>query len=153
MPRSEPSNHVEQDPRDRAHTPRPPTDVPILPESSSSGPGSAEQFTQEARRTSTWDPMNTPPKAPPLVVTIGHAELIIRRRYEVASIANDVLVAVWFLIGSILFFSSETTTAGTWLFVIGSIELMIRPLLRLGRRVHLGRLGAPGAPAESDDDF
>lgn len=75
----------------------------------------------------------------PLVVTIGHEELVLRRRYEVLSILNDILVAVWFIIGSVLFFSPDTTEAGTWLFLIGSIELLIRPVIRLGRNVHVRR--------------
>ncbi|HWN27391.1 MAG TPA: YrhK family protein [Actinomycetospora sp.] len=86
----------------------------------------------------------------PLIFTMGHEELVIRRRYEVLSIVNDILIAIWFLVGSILFFSEATTYAGTWLFVLGSVELLIRPMIRLARRVHLQRLpdtrsGATGA--------
>jgi hypothetical protein len=99
--------------------------------------------------------MATPDRIPPLVFTVGHEELVIRRRYEVASIVNDILVALWFLIGSVLFFSDATTYAGTWLFVLGSVELLIRPVIRLSRRVHLQRLPAgPGSPpGEADGDF
>jgi len=35
---------------------------------------------------------------------IGHEGLVLRKRYEILSIVNDILVAVWFVIGSILFF-------------------------------------------------
>lgn len=89
----------------------------------------------------------------PLVVTIGNKELMLRRRYEVLSISNDILVAVWFVVGSILFFSPETTEAGTWFFLLGSIELLIRPAIRLSRNVHMGRvrsadLHAPGAEVQ-----
>ena len=97
--------------------------------------------------------MNSPAQAPPLVMTFGRTELVVRRRYEVASIVNDVLVALWFLVGSILFFSPETTYAGTWLFVLGSVELMIRPLLRLGRRVHLKRIRGASSPGDAEGDF
>lgn len=82
---------------------------------------------------------------------IGHDELILRGRYEVLSILNDVLIALWFVIGSVLFFFETTTTAGTWLFLLGSIQLMIRPVIRLSRRIHLSRIG--GATAESARDF
>lgn len=97
--------------------------------------------------------MSTPAQSPPLVMTFGRTELVVRRRYEVASIVNDVLVAAWFLVGSILFFSPETTYAGTWLFVLGSVELMIRPLLRLSRRVHLGRIRRAQSPGDVEGDF
>ncbi len=89
-----------------------------------------------------------------LTLTIGHDELVIRRRYEALSIVNDILVGVWFLVGSVLFFSEATTYAGTWLFVIGSAELLVRPVIRLARQVHLRRVPArSGAPEESGHDF
>ncbi|MFC5138290.1 YrhK family protein [Actinomycetospora rhizophila] len=91
----------------------------------------------------------------PLVFTLGHRELIIRRRYQLLSIINDILIAVWFTIGSFMFFSDKLTYAGTWLFVIGSIELLIRPAIRLIRQIHLQRLpGYQGVRApESEHDF
>ena len=82
---------------------------------------------------------------------IGHEEVVVRRRYEVASIVNDLLIAVWFVIGSILFFNADTARTGTWLFLIGSIQLMIRPGIRLSRRIHVQRIG--GAPPETSGDF
>ncbi len=88
-----------------------------------------------------------------LTFTIGHEELVIRQRWEVVSIINDILVAVWFIAGSILFFQESTTVIGTWFFLLGSIELLIRPLIRLARRVHLKRIGRPRTASESADDF
>ena len=89
----------------------------------------------------------------PLTIRIGHDELIIRKRYEVLSIVNDILVALWFIVGSILFFSDATTIAGTWCFLAGSIELLIRPLIRLSRRVHLTRIAGRDAAVETSADF
>lgn len=75
----------------------------------------------------------------------GHEELVIRRRYEVLSIANDLLIGVWFAVGSGLFFSPALTTTGTWLFLLGSVQLLVRPVIRLVRNLHLQRVGtAPG---------
>lgn len=89
-----------------------------------------------------------------LVLHLGHEELVIRQRYETLSIANDVLIGVWFLVGSILFFSEETTYVGTWFFVIGSVELLIRPVIRFSRRVHLQRVPMAGAvPTDYGPDF
>lgn len=97
-----------------------------------------------------------PTDAPhPLVLTLGDRELVVRRRYQALSIVNDILVALWFLVGSIMFFSEAWTYTGTWFFVLGSVELMIRPVIRLARQVHLQRLpGAGGrAAVESEHDF
>lgn len=83
---------------------------------------------------------------------IGHGELLLRHRYETASIVNDILIAAWFIAGSVLFFHTSTADLGTWMFLLGSIELAIRPTIRLIRYVHLRRLGLAG-PHESDQDF
>lgn len=83
---------------------------------------------------------------------ISQAELALRRRYEIASIINDLLIAAWFIVGSILFFNDSTSTLGTWLFLIGSIELAIRPTIRLTRHLHLRR-AQHAVPHESDQDF
>ncbi|MBH0009022.1 YrhK family protein [Salinibacterium sp. SWN1162] len=89
----------------------------------------------------------------PLVVRIGREELVIRQRYEVISIVNDILIGLLFLVGSIFFFTPELTHAGTWLFVLGSVEMLIRPAIRFSRRVHLGRYSSQSAmePASSRD--
>jgi len=87
-----------------------------------------------------------------IALRVGHEELRIRGVYETISIINDVMVALWFIVGSVLFFSESTTTAGTWLFLIGSVQLLIRPVIRLSRRLHLGRVGRRN-PTESARDF
>lgn len=81
---------------------------------------------------------------------IGREEIVLRRRYEVISIANDIAIALWFVVGSILFFRESTATAGTWLFLAGSVELLLRPVIRLTRRVHVGRVGSNGAETARD---
>lgn len=86
-----------------------------------------------------------------LTFRVGREELIIRQRYEVASILNDALIALWFIVGSIMFFSPDWETIGTWCFVFGSTELMIRPAIRLTRQLHLTRLsGRPTHEAAQD---
>lgn len=89
-----------------------------------------------------------------LVMQFGDEELVIRRRYETASIANDVLIGLWFLVGTLFFFDSATVLIGTWLFLFGSIEMLIRPTIRLARHVHLKRLrarqGMPADPGTAD---
>ena len=75
-----------------------------------------------------------------LMIRIGKEELIVRRRYEAASTVNDILIALWFIAGSLMFFSSDWERTGVWCFLLGSVELMIRPAIRLARHVHLARL-------------
>lgn len=90
----------------------------------------------------------------PLVLHIGREELVIRQRYETLSIVNDLLIGTWFLVGSFFFFSPDLTGAGTWLFVIGSVEMLIRPVIRFARRVHLRRYNPGGSDAgQGASDF
>ena len=78
----------------------------------------------------------------PLTIKMGHEELLIRRRYETLSIVNDFMIAMWFLIGSVFFLDSTMVTDGTWLFILGSAQLAIRPAIRLAAHVHLKRIPA-----------
>ncbi|MGD8380121.1 MAG: YrhK family protein [Gammaproteobacteria bacterium] len=75
-----------------------------------------------------------------ITLTFGHEQLVIHRRYEVLSILNDFMLGLWFLIGSILFFYPSEQNTGVWLFTIGSAQLLIRPVIRLSRHIHLRRL-------------
>ncbi|MFP8782850.1 YrhK family protein [Planococcus plakortidis] len=69
--------------------------------------------------------------------TSKNHELIIRNRYKFYYNVNDVLIAVWFILGSLLFFWKETETIAIWFFLFGSIELLIRPLMRIFSEIHL----------------
>lgn len=75
-----------------------------------------------------------------LTLHFNHDMLVVHRRYEVISIINDVLIGLWFLAGSICFFYSSLMMIGTWLFVIGSAQMLIRPVIRLSRHFHLQRM-------------
>ncbi|PKY10274.1 hypothetical protein B1757_11130 [Acidithiobacillus marinus] len=78
-----------------------------------------------------------------MTLQLGHDELLIRNRYETISIINDFMIGILFLVGSFFFFYPSMETAGVWLFVIGSAELLIRPIIRLAHHIHLKRL--PGS--------
>ncbi|GAA0589603.1 YrhK family protein [Actinomadura livida] len=86
---------------------------------------------------------------------IGPDELVIRRRYETLSIANDFGAALLFLVGSVLFLSESTVRTGTWLFVVGSVMFLLRPTIRLSRRFHLQKRygGGMAGSHESSMDF
>ncbi|WP_291511155.1 YrhK family protein [Acidithiobacillus sp.] len=75
-----------------------------------------------------------------LCLTMGGDELVIRNRYETAATANDLLIGILFLVGSCFFFYPAMEYSGVWLFVIGSAGLLIRPMIRLARNVHIQSL-------------
>ena len=61
--------------------------------------------------------------------------------YEIAYTAVDFTAAILFVAGSVMFFSDAWQTAGTWLFVIGSLCFAAKPTIRLVRELHLARRG------------
>lgn len=61
--------------------------------------------------------------------------------YALAYTLVDFSAAVLFIVGSILFFSSSTTYAATWLFLIGSLFFAMRPTITLLRELAYLRLG------------
>lgn len=88
-----------------------------------------------------------------VVFHIGHDELVVRQRYEVVSIVNDLLIGLWFVVGSILFFSDSTVFWGTCLFLVGSVQMVIRPAIRFSRRVHLRRIHPDHGAGDGAYDF
>lgn len=70
---------------------------------------------------------------------LDQKHIIIQRRYEALGAINDFLIALWFLIGSFFFLTSSLVESGTWLFVVGSAQLLIKPTLKLISLVHVSR--------------
>lgn len=70
---------------------------------------------------------------------IGKYGLFFNRNYHFIAITNEIMIGTWFLVGSILFLSEKTKTAGTFLFIIGSAQLLIRPILKIVHAVTLKR--------------
>lgn len=67
-----------------------------------------------------------------------------KRIYALAELAYTVVdfsAATLFVVGSILFFSEDTTYLGTWLFLIGSVLFGLRPTIKLVREVAYIRVG------------
>ena len=75
-----------------------------------------------------------------LDVDIGQDHIVIQRRYDALGAVNDLLIAIWFLIGSFCFLKESLTTDGTWLFILGSAQLLIKPLIKLVSLIHVGRV-------------
>jgi len=73
-------------------------------------------------------------------IDFGSDHIIIERRYRALGALNDLFIAIWFLTGSILFFFDSLMTGGTWLFVVGSLQLLLRPAITLAELVHVRRV-------------
>ncbi|MFT2099334.1 YrhK family protein [Marinomonas sp. 2405UD66-6] len=75
-----------------------------------------------------------------LDLDIGSEHIVIQRRYEALGALNDLLIAVWFLIGSFFFLNDSLVESGTWLFIVGSAQLIIKPLIKLTSLIHVGKV-------------
>jgi hypothetical protein len=75
-----------------------------------------------------------------LDIEFGNEHIVIQRRYEALGAFNDLLIAVWFLIGSFFFLNESLMESGTWLFIAGSVQLIIKPAIKLTGLVHVGRV-------------
>ncbi|MEJ2889421.1 YrhK family protein [Actinomycetospora aeridis] len=87
-----------------------------------------------------------------ITLTLGNQELVLRQRYELLSIVNDIGIFIFFTVGSVAFYWHELFNLGVTLFVIGSAMLGIRPTIRLFRRIQLRSL-TRGTPNEVARDF
>lgn len=72
-----------------------------------------------------------------LELDLGREHIIVQRRYEAVGAINDLLIAIWFLIGSFFFLSNSLVERGTWLFIVGSLQLLIKPALKLISLIHV----------------
>ena len=61
----------------------------------------------------------------------------IQRFYDWLAIANDIAVGFEFVIGSILFLPRNDATLGVYLFIIGSSQLLIRPMIQIARKIQI----------------
>lgn len=84
-------------------------------------------------------------------INIGADHIVIERRYRALGAFNDLLIAVWFLVGSIFFFYDKLMTDGTGLFVAGSLQLLLRPLITLCELIHVTRARKRSAPVSHAD--
>ncbi|WP_041713324.1 YrhK family protein [Paraglaciecola sp. T6c] len=75
-----------------------------------------------------------------LDLDLGKRHIVIQRRYEALGAFNDLLIAVWFLIGSFFFLSESLVEDGTWLFIAGSAQLLIKPFIKLASLIHVARV-------------
>ena len=56
--------------------------------------------------------------------------------YEWLHILNDLLIGIYFLVGSIFFLYPDLENAGIWLFIIGSGQMLLGPVLRTLNKVY-----------------
>lgn len=71
---------------------------------------------------------------------LGKRHLVVQRRYDALGAVNDLLIAIWFLVGSIFFLNDALVLGGTWLFIVGSAQLLVKPAIKLTNLVHVSHI-------------
>lgn len=67
-------------------------------------------------------------------------EAKLKRFYDWLSIANDLAIGTEFLVGSLEFLPHRNELFGVFLFITGSAQLLIRPLIEISKRAHLSKI-------------
>jgi len=74
---------------------------------------------------------------PRIHIRLGRRVIVLNHRYEALSILNDIFIGIFFTVGSVLFFFSDLENWAITMFVLGSIDFLLRPVIRLARRVNV----------------
>ena len=77
-------------------------------------------------------------------VEVGKHILFFNKNYQYIFILNELLLGIEFTVASIFFLFSSTKTAGIIIFIIGSVQLLIRPILKILHAVSLRRISNDG---------
>ncbi|WP_158233746.1 YrhK family protein [Sporosarcina sp. P3] len=64
-------------------------------------------------------------------VKLGKHIIFFNKNYRYIFIINELVLGVIFIVGSVFFFFESLKTAGIILFVVGSAQLFIRPILKI----------------------
>lgn len=85
------------------------------------------------------------------VFSVAGEHLAIKHRYEALGALNDFFIALWFLVGSMFFLDNTLVIDGTWLFIVGSAQLMLKPAIKLAGLIHVRNIyrKIQNAPADS----
>ncbi|MES1939425.1 hypothetical protein T5B8_04246 [Salinisphaera sp. T5B8] len=76
-----------------------------------------------------------------------HHQRKVYGRYEKLYTLNDFFAALYFLVGSVMFFYESLMIPATWCFTLGSVHFLLRPTIKVVREFHIAQLPLPG-----DDD-
>lgn len=102
-------------------------------------------MSEERREPADHDPELAPSQHPAftesggdLSLRIGRFQIDIDSRWEAASILNDIMTGLWFLAGTIMNLVGGFGDWPLYMYLAGSLQLLLRAALRLAMRVHVG---------------
>lgn len=60
-----------------------------------------------------------------------------RNRYETAHVASEIVTAILYLVGSFFLFYPDLKVIGSIMFILGSIQMLVRALIRMSYLIKL----------------
>ncbi|WP_454193434.1 YrhK family protein [Paenibacillus sp. Marseille-Q7038] len=60
-----------------------------------------------------------------------------RNRYETVHVASEIVTAILYLVGSFFLFYPDLKVIGSIMFILGSIQMLVRALIRMSYMVKL----------------
>ncbi|EFD93080.1 MAG: hypothetical protein BJBARM5_0237 [Candidatus Parvarchaeum acidophilus ARMAN-5] len=61
----------------------------------------------------------------------------IERNYKILGLLNDFMIGFEFLTGSFEFLPGNSTVIGVYLFIAGSAQILIVPIIKIARDIHI----------------
>src|SRR5699024_10610292 len=61
---------------------------------------------------------------------IGSFGVFFNKKYHLVSTVNDLMLGIWIVVGSVFFLFHSTMMAGTILFILVSLQMLARPMLK-----------------------
>src|SRR5699024_5061808 len=74
-----------------------------------------------------------------IIVKVGNFELYFENIYSIYSLINDLLIGILFIGGSLVSLLDGPDRLGQVLYFIGSIALILRPLIKIIQNTHVYR--------------
>ncbi|WJY27199.1 MULTISPECIES: YrhK family protein [Sporosarcina] len=70
-------------------------------------------------------------------VKAGKHIIFFNKNYKYIFIINELILGLEFIVGSVFFLFDSLKTAGTILFIIGSVQFFLRPVMKILHAISL----------------
>lgn len=78
-----------------------------------------------------------PDKEEDIEIKSGRFRLYFQNRYTLISLVNDILIGIFYIIGSLATLTDIPDIYGTYLYLIGGVFLTARPILKIFHNVFI----------------
>ena len=88
-----------------------------------------------------------------IILNVGSFEVYFENIYSIYSLINDLLIGLLFIVGSISNLLNGPPILGQILFLIGSVALILRPLIKIIQNTHVYQEKNEDKKSELEDEI